>query len=381
MESISEKNLLDFVRSYFEAIGMGAEAGNILTAKKFSMGLVIKLPPVCLVPANKPYESNSNQTHIHITGSNRYFFFDKNTVDTTSTSSEDEKQKVQVSPQNIQALKGETVTNTPPLFQESFTMKKIACRASQKSQVQISKLGMDGRMFLALRNCLYESDLLIFLKCRTGDEMYAIGIPRSFYEGKYTFKVNAYVGLESNETITVKNALTTVMNRYSDSDIIDSDEEIYDAIYQEIVSSAPDVPDIDDRADYRPVAYVPSSEDGEAARTSRPPTDPSLGKAAIRLGGHCCAVDKSHDTFIKKNGDKYIEVHHLIPLEQQSGSIYKLDTLANLVPVCPLCHKLLHYGRLEDKIPILTKLYDERKESLKKSGLDITLEALIKYYE
>ena len=76
-----------------------------------------------------------------------------------------------------------------------------------------------------------------------------------------------------------------------------------------------------------------------------------------------------------------MEVHHLIPLEYQSDFTYKLDTRANLVPLCPLCHKQIHYGRMQEKKPILIQLYNERKEALKESGLDITLEQLIQYYE
>lgn len=376
MITVTSKNLLDFLRSYFESLGLGIEAGEQLTAKNFSSGLVLKLPAVCLVPANKPANSRSKQTHIHVTGNNRYFFFSAKNVDTATASSDDYEQRVQVSSQNIQALKGEPITNnTDSLFQRSHTMTKIACRASQESQVQVSKLRMDGDLFVALRKCLYENDLLVFLKCRTSNEMAAIGISRSFYEGKYEFQSDTYSGLESKGTITVKNALTTIMHKYKDSDVVDSDEAIDDAVYQEMVNDAPVI-----STSYEPVEYI-SSEDGRIIKNSRPTTNPSLGKEAISRNHYCCAVDKNHPTFIKKNGDRYMEVHHLIPLEWQSEFTYKLDTRANLVPLCPLCHKLIHYGRIEDKRPILTRLYNERKEALKKSGLDITLETLIQYYE
>jgi 5-methylcytosine-specific restriction protein A len=51
------------------------------------------------------------------------------------------------------------------------------------------------------------------------------------------------------------------------------------------------------------------------------------------------------------------------------------------VSLCSHCHNLLHYGRFEDKEPILEKLYEERKEALSKCGLNVTLEQLKLYYK
>ena len=373
MIPITSKNLLDFLRAFFESLGLGKEAREYLTAKNFLEGLILKLSAVCIVPANKPAASRSKQTHIHVTGSNRYFFFDADEIDTATESSEDYEQNIMVSKQNIKALKDEPITGTGLCFHPSHTMTKIAYRASQEFQVQISKLREDGDLFIDLRNNLYENDLLVFLKLRTGDMMVAVGIPRSFYEGKYKFQSAIYSGLESKGTITVKNALAAVMNEHEDSDVVNDDEAIAHAVYQEMVNDAPII-----STSYEPVEYASSNR---STKNSRPATNPSLGKEAISNNHYHCAVNEGHTTFIKKNGAPYMEVHHLIPLEWQSHFKYKLDTRANLVPLCPLCHKLLHYGRIEDKKPILTRLYEERKELLKKSGLIITLGELIRFYE
>lgn len=375
MITVTSKNLLEFIKNYFESLGLGLEAADYFTAKNFAEGLVLKLPAVCLVPGNKPANSRSKQTHIHVTGNNRYFFFNAESVDSAIDSSEDFHQNVFVSKQNLKALSNEKITDDGLYFQPSHTMTKIACRASQDAQVQVSKLRMDGPLFIELRNSLYENDLLVFLKLRAGNAMVAVGIPRSFYEGEYEFQSDIYSGLESKGTITVKNALAAVMNEYENSAVVDGDDAISDAIYQEMVNDAPVISTV-----YEPVAYVPSNS-VKTTKSSRPSTNPSLGKEAIARNNYCCAVNKSHPTFIKKDGGRYMEVHHLIPLEWQSGFTYKLDTCANLVPLCPLCHKLIHYGRTEDKRPILTRLYNERKEALSESGLEITLEELIRFYE
>ena len=55
--------------------------------------------------------------------------------------------------------------------------------------------------------------------------------------------------------------------------------------------------------------------------------------------------------------------------------------MENIVSLCSHCHNLLHYGKFEDKKPILEKLFNERKEALRTVGLDITLETLEAYYK
>ena len=54
--------------------------------------------------------------------------------------------------------------------------------------------------------------------------------------------------------------------------------------------------------------------------------------------------------------------------------------MRDVVSLCSHCHNLLHYGRFEDKKPILEKLYNERKQALKECGIDITWEQLESYY-
>ncbi|WP_432518406.1 HNH endonuclease [Staphylococcus aureus] len=83
--------------------------------------------------------------------------------------------------------------------------------------------------------------------------------------------------------------------------------------------------------------------------------------------------------FERKSGKGYTEPHHLIPISKYKDFDYKncsLDTMENIVSLCSHCHNLLHYGKSEDKKPILEKLFNERKKALSAVGLDITLEKL-----
>ncbi len=47
----------------------------------------------------------------------------------------------------------------------------------------------------------------------------------------------------------------------------------------------------------------------------------------------------NYQAFIKENGERYIEVHHIIPLSEGGE-----DSIYNTVALCPNCHRALHYA-------------------------------------
>lgn len=70
--------------------------------------------------------------------------------------------------------------------------------------------------------------------------------------------------------------------------------------------------------------------------------DPAARRACIAHYGATCAV--CHFDFGKrygKRGEGYIHVHHKTALYRSSGR-RKTDPIADLVPVCPNCHAMLH---------------------------------------
>lgn len=101
-------------------------------------------------------------------------------------------------------------------------------------------------------------------------------------------------------------------------------------------------------------------------------------KKSIVLANYKCNIDESHSSFISKNGMPYMEAHHLVPLSTQDYFESSLDVDANIVCLCPNCHRKLHYGA--DITQELQKLYDNRIEYLKQSGIDISFVELIELY-
>ncbi len=70
-----------------------------------------------------------------------------------------------------------------------------------------------------------------------------------------------------------------------------------------------------------------------------------LSNAIKERYGYKCMIC-GYPGFLKKDGGKYAEVHHMIELNKKSP-----ETLQswNLLVVCPLCHKKLHYADVKSE--------------------------------
>jgi 5-methylcytosine-specific restriction protein A len=101
-------------------------------------------------------------------------------------------------------------------------------------------------------------------------------------------------------------------------------------------------------------------------------------EVALNLSNFKCEIDPNHSTFYTNKGIQYLEGHHLIPLSVQKEFENSLDIPANIVGLCPNCHRHLHYGIGIN--PILKELFEKKVFNLKKSGINIDFEELLKYY-
>lgn len=154
--------------------------------------------------------------------------------------------------------------------------------------------------------------------------------------------------------------------------------EIIEKPVNEDVISSNDISGEEDKEDIIP-SYIPEEKpmliDVKNKIYKR---SSSKSKKSIIISDFKCNLNSKHESFIAKNGKRYMEAHHLIPMEFQNKFDLSLDVYANIVCLCPNCHKKLHYGiDIEND---LKKLYDLRIDKLEKSKIGITLEQLIKLY-
>lgn len=100
---------------------------------------------------------------------------------------------------------------------------------------------------------------------------------------------------------------------------------------------------------------------------------------ALHNANYECELKCSTKLFLRKNAKvNYTEAHHLIPLCYQNDFDYSLDVEANVVSLCPNCHRRLHYG--DDISDVLKLLYLARKDRLAKCGINVSFAQLLLLY-
>lgn len=105
-----------------------------------------------------------------------------------------------------------------------------------------------------------------------------------------------------------------------------------------------------------------------------------LRRQALESAHYQCSLDETHETFeVENTCHPYMESHHAISLRYQSEFSHSLDVGANLVCLCPLCHRKLHYARLNLRKELLVCLYDMRAHRLDNCGLSVSKDKFISY--
>ena len=100
---------------------------------------------------------------------------------------------------------------------------------------------------------------------------------------------------------------------------------------------------------------------------------------SIHYARYLCEVDSRHETFISAStGRRYMEGHHLIAMQNQESFKNSLDVYANIICLCPICHRRLHFATDDQKRPSLFQLYDARKDRLANSGIRLSKEEFIR---
>lgn len=133
---------------------------------------------------------------------------------------------------------------------------------------------------------------------------------------------------------------------------------------------------------YQKVIHSPQAQAGQSRQTvTRHNRNANKAAQAIRNAGYTCQYNPRHTSFMSAaSGKPYVEVHHLIPISQSHKTNYSLDVSANLIVLCPNCHRAIHYGIPDVKLRYLEALYDDRIQDLKDSNLDISFDELCDMY-
>lgn len=118
--------------------------------------------------------------------------------------------------------------------------------------------------------------------------------------------------------------------------------------------------------------YEPRIEEGKK-KVLREKTDPKLKATRMELSNYNCEINPEHKTFTCASGKhQYLECHHIIPLNAQKNfSNIKLDSMFNLIALCPICHSKVHYATEEEKKKIFIVMYEKRKQEMIEHGFDL----------
>lgn len=98
-----------------------------------------------------------------------------------------------------------------------------------------------------------------------------------------------------------------------------------------------------------------------------------LRTQAIEMANYTCEIDAKHWTFLTEaSGKPYMEGHHAMPMYLQDRFDVSLDVYANIVCLCPVCHRKIHLGKRCDREEMAEIIFAARSQRLEKCGLTLT---------
>ena len=72
----------------------------------------------------------------------------------------------------------------------------------------------------------------------------------------------------------------------------------------------------------------------------------------------------NHETFVSSRGINYYETHHFISqsymLKNRLSNLQKDSN--NLIHLCPVCHRKIHHGKMEDVKSMVDSIYKSNKD-------------------
>jgi 5-methylcytosine-specific restriction protein A len=139
--------------------------------------------------------------------------------------------------------------------------------------------------------------------------------------------------------------------------------------------------DEDDMAYQTLLSQPEEKRDAQERTQSHYPRSASKAKNKAQSVGYKCEFNNEHASFLSATtGKLFVEAHHLIPISKSDDFDTSLDVTANIIILCPNCHRAIHFGDEPTKRQYLEKFYTERNLDLVASGINITIEELLNYY-
>jgi 5-methylcytosine-specific restriction protein A len=87
----------------------------------------------------------------------------------------------------------------------------------------------------------------------------------------------------------------------------------------------------------------------ELVQKKRRKRDGMLIKKVKKDSNYQCALDCENDKWKGKDGNPYMDAHHVIPHAKEELFNVDLDVVENMVCLCPSCHMKVHHGSDNDK--------------------------------
>ncbi|WP_432647460.1 HNH endonuclease [Mitsuokella sp.] len=130
--------------------------------------------------------------------------------------------------------------------------------------------------------------------------------------------------------------------------------------------------ELHDRAGALDIPMPPIAEEPRTYEVHHFMRSDILRGQTLAFADYRCEMDGDHKTFIAERTHKpYMESHHAIPIHLQGKFEHSLDIYANLVCLCPICHRKIHYGLMDDRRLMMYEIYEKRHERLSRSGITL----------
>lgn len=201
-------------------------------------------------------------------------------------------------------------------------------------------------------------------------------------QGKTSYLVKGFIKASGKQFLKFLNGYSFTKNINFSTNAIDNvEKEDSDDDYQaDIEKQAFFIKDFSFEFKEKP-EYV------ETAKGKKVKRNPEIARNVLIKENYTCEIESLHKTFIsKRTGNEYMEAHHLIPCTVKNNELFyinygiKLDIPENIICLCPVCHRAMHYGDCEIKRILLNKILNAKMSDFERIGLKLTLDEILKFY-